>query len=59
MQSSPLFSKHIMVGTLPGIFIMESLVDYVAKSLNLNVEQVKLANLYQQGQVRVPDVWML
>ncbi|KAL5509791.1 hypothetical protein EMCRGX_G005217 [Ephydatia muelleri] len=38
-------------GTLPGIFIMESLVDYVAKSLNLDVEQVKLANLYQQGQV--------
>ena len=30
---------------------MESLVDYVAKSLNLDVEQVKLANLYQQGQV--------
>ena len=26
-------------------------MDYVAKSLNLDVEQVKLANLYQQGQV--------
>ena len=37
-------------GTLPGIFIMESLVDYVAKSLGLDVEQVKRANLYQLGQ---------
>ena len=30
---------------------MESLVDYVAKSLGLDVEQVKRANLYQLGQV--------
>ena len=30
---------------------MESLIDYVAKFLNLDVEQVKQANLYQQGQV--------
>eukprot|EP00731_Ephydatia_muelleri_P028954 Em0020g598a len=37
-------------GTLPGIFIMESLVDYVAKSLGLDVEQVKRVNLYQLGQ---------
>ena len=40
-----------MVGTLPAIFIMEALVDYVAKSLGLDVEQVKRANLYQLGQV--------
>lgn len=30
---------------------MESMIDHVAKSLNLEVEDVKRANLYRMGQV--------
>lgn len=40
-------------GTLPGIFIAESMMDHVARSLQLDVEQVKRANFYQKDQVRV------
>ena len=39
-------------GTLPGTFIMESMMDHVARSLQLDVETVKRANLYQKDQVR-------
>ncbi len=39
------------IGTLPGIFIMESMIDHVARSQGLNVEGVKQANLYKQGMV--------
>ena len=38
-------------GTLPGIFIMESMMDHIAHSLQLDVETVKRANLYQKDQV--------
>lgn len=38
-------------GTLPGVFIMESMMDHVARSLGLDVETVKKANLYQKGQI--------
>ena len=38
-------------GTAPGIFIMESMIDHVARSLGMDVESVKRANLYTQGQV--------
>ena len=40
-----------VVGTMPAIFIMESMMDHLARSLKLDVEAVKKANLYQQGQV--------
>ena len=33
------------------IFIMESIMDHVARSLGLDVEEVKYANLYQPGDV--------
>lgn len=39
------------VGTLPAIFIMESMIDHVARSQGLVVENVKRANLYKQGMV--------
>ena len=38
-------------GTLPAIFISESMMDHVACSLQLDVEAVKRANFYQKDQV--------
>ena len=38
-------------GTLPAIFIAESMMDHVARSLQMDVEDVKKANLYQKDQV--------
>ena len=38
-------------GTFPGIFIAESMMDHVARSLHLDVEAVKRANFYQKDQV--------
>ena len=38
-------------GTFPAIFIAESMMDHVARSLQLDVEAVKRANLYQKDQV--------
>jgi len=38
-------------GSCPGIFIMESMIDNVARSLGMDVENVKRANLHTQGQV--------
>ena len=38
-------------GTVPGIYIMEAMMEHVANSLGLDVEIFKAANLYQQGQV--------
>ena len=42
---------HTYAGTCPGIFIMESMIDQVAKTLSLNPDSVRKANLYQKGQV--------
>ena len=39
------------LGTAPGIFIMEAMIDHVARSLNMDDGVVKRANLYKQGQV--------
>lgn len=41
-----------VLGTLPAIFFMESILDQVAKTLNMDVEAVKKMNLYKDGQVR-------
>ena len=38
-------------GTLPAIYIGESMIDHLARSLGMEVETVKRANLYKQGQV--------
>ena len=39
----------VSTGTMSAIFIMESVLDHVARSLDLDVEQVKDTNLYKQG----------
>ena len=38
-------------GCCPGIFIMETIMDNVAKVLGMSPDAVRFANLYQQGQV--------
>ena len=38
-------------GSFPAIFIAESMMDHVARSLQMDVEDVKKANLYQKDQV--------
>lgn len=38
-------------GKGPAIFIMESMIDHLARSLSLEVEDVKRMNLYRMGQV--------
>ena len=47
----PIDSKYI-TGTLPGVFIMESMIEHVAVAVGKSAEDVKRANLYKQGQVR-------
>ena len=39
----------LSTGTVNAIFIMESMMEHVARSLGLDVEQVKDNNLYKQG----------
>ena len=38
-------------GILQAIFIAESMMDHVARSLKMDVDTVKRVNLYQQNQV--------
>ncbi|KAL3841842.1 hypothetical protein ACJMK2_019941 [Sinanodonta woodiana] len=38
-------------GSLPGIFIMETIMEHVAKSLSKDPTDVRVINLYQQGQI--------
>ena len=38
-------------GSLPAIFIMESLMEQVAKSINKDATDIRLMNMYTQGQV--------
>lgn len=39
------------IGSLPAIFIMESIMDQVARTLDMDVDAVKKMNLYKDGQV--------
>lgn len=39
------------IGYAPAIFFIESIMANIADSLGLDVEQVKRANLYQQGDI--------
>ena len=43
----------MLAGTCPGIFIMESMIDLVAKTLGLDPDTVRRANLYKKDQVQV------
>ena len=38
-------------GYLPSIFIMESIMDHLAKSLNMEPGKLKETNMYKQGDV--------
>ncbi|XP_064388596.1 xanthine dehydrogenase/oxidase-like [Halichondria panicea] len=38
-------------GTLPSIFMMETMIDHLATSLGMDVEVVKVANLYKNGHM--------
>ncbi len=42
---------HCLAGTLPAIFIVESIMDHVARTLNMDIEVVKKMNFYKQGDV--------
>ena len=42
---------------MSAIFIMESIMDHVARSLGLDVEQVKKENLYKQGDISYNVSW--
>jgi xanthine dehydrogenase molybdopterin-binding subunit B len=38
-------------GCCPAIFVIESIMDHIASSLNLSPDAVRFLNLYQEGQV--------
>ena len=42
-----------IVGSLPGIFIIEQMMEHVARTLSLDPIVVKTQNLYKQGQVSI------
>ncbi|CAI8020059.1 Xanthine dehydrogenase/oxidase [Geodia barretti] len=43
-------------GTCPGIFIMEGMIDQVARTLGLDPDTVRRANLYKKDQVTPIDI---
>ena len=51
MSHKPPYATFRGPGKGPAIFIMESMTDHLARSLNLDVEDVKRKNLYRMGQV--------
>ncbi|KAK3581553.1 hypothetical protein CHS0354_031893 [Potamilus streckersoni] len=38
-------------GSLPGIFIIETIMEHISKSLNKDPTDIRVKNLYQQGQI--------
>ena len=44
---------------MPAIFMMESMMDHVAKALGMDTEAVKKMNLYKQGQVHNDGLCLL
>ena len=53
-----MLTSHLMIyvfslflGFVPGIFITESILDQVSRSLKMDVEQVKEANMYKPGDI--------
>lgn len=49
--TSQVAMSYAVAGTMPAIFMMESMMDHVAKVLGMDTEAVKKMNLYKQGQV--------
>ena len=48
---------YVVVGaaSVEAVFIMETIMEHVAKELNKTPEEVRFANLYQKGQVSSSD----
>lgn len=40
-----------LLGYLPGVFIIESIIDDVARSVGIDVEQFKQVNFYKKGDI--------
>ncbi|XP_060068194.1 uncharacterized protein LOC132548355 isoform X2 [Ylistrum balloti] len=49
--NKPLNTAARSPGSCPSIFITESIMEHVAKALNLDPTEVRRVNLYQQGQL--------
>ena len=47
----PRSAVYLYSGSLPAIFIMESMMDHVAKDLGMDADTFRKMNLYKQGQV--------
>ena len=45
------YHVQLCTGSVPAIFIMESIMDHVARTLDMDVDTVKKMNLYKQGDV--------
>ena len=56
MSHKPPYATFRGPGKGPAIFIMESMIDHLATSLNLDVENIKRMNLYRIGQVDILSV---
>ena len=51
MSFAALLSLFRSSGSLPAIFIMESMMEHVAMELGMDTESLRRKNLYEQGQV--------
>ena len=49
--TGPIYRSYI-TGSVPAIYIMEQMMEHVARKLNKDPMAVKTLNLYKQGQVR-------
>ena len=52
-QQGTTFSSFFtfLLGSVPSIFAMESIMEHVAKTLGKTPEEVRVINLYQKGQI--------
>ena len=46
---------YYCLGSLPAIFIIESIMEHVGETLGIPAETVKQKNLYEKGQVSYVD----
>lgn len=47
----PVSNDYMHAGSVPAVFIMESIIDQVASTLSVDVDVVRKMNLYKDGQV--------
>ena len=48
---------YYCLGSLPAIFIIESIMEHVGEALGIPAETVKQKNLYEKGQVSYLDTY--